>query len=89
VTGALAHGLPLVVAPMGADQPMNAARCEALSVDRVLDALGATPRDIGVAASSVLGDPGYRRAAERVKDEIAALPGAEHVVALLEELHTA
>ncbi len=31
VIGALAHGLPLVVAPMGADQPMNAARCSARS----------------------------------------------------------
>ncbi|MGH3451936.1 MAG: glycosyltransferase [Haloechinothrix sp.] len=27
VMGALAHGLPQVLFPMGADQPQNAARC--------------------------------------------------------------
>lgn len=30
VIGALAHAVPVVVAPMGADQPLNASRCEAL-----------------------------------------------------------
>ena len=37
VLGALAHGLPQVLIPMGADQPLNAARCEQLGVARVLD----------------------------------------------------
>ena len=32
VIGALAHGLPMVLLPMGADQPLNAARAEALGV---------------------------------------------------------
>lgn len=86
VIGALAHGLPLVVAPMGADQPMNAARCEALGVARVLDALAATPESIAQAVSGVLADPGYRQAAERVRDEYAALPGPAHAVTLLERL---
>src|SRR5205823_2594812 len=35
VMGALAHGLPLVLLPMGADQPLNGARCAALGVARV------------------------------------------------------
>ena len=30
--GALAHGLPSVLMPLGADQPYNARRCVALGV---------------------------------------------------------
>jgi UDP:flavonoid glycosyltransferase YjiC (YdhE family) len=86
VMGALAHGLPMVLIPLGADQPLNAARCQALGVARVLDALEATPADVRAAVSLVLEDPSYRRASERVRDEIAALPGPAHAVVLLERL---
>jgi MGT family glycosyltransferase len=86
VLGALAHGLPLVVIPMGADQPLNAARCEALGVGRVLDALRSPPDDIRAAVAGVLDEPRYRGAAERVRDEIATLAPASHAVALLERL---
>jgi UDP:flavonoid glycosyltransferase YjiC (YdhE family) len=88
VLGALAHGLPLVVIPMGADQPLNAARCAALGVGRVLDALAATPDDAREAVSAVLTEPAYRRAATRLRDEIQGLPGPEHAVDLLERLAT-
>jgi UDP:flavonoid glycosyltransferase YjiC (YdhE family) len=86
VVGALAHGLPLVTIPMGADQPLNAARCEALGVGVALDALRATPRDVRDAVSTVLDEPGYRAAAERIRDEIAALPRPDRALALLERL---
>jgi UDP-N-acetylglucosamine:LPS N-acetylglucosamine transferase len=86
VLGALAHGLPSVLLPMGADQPWNAARCEELGVALVLDALRATPDDVREAVSTVLHDPSYRAAAERVRGEIRALPGPEHAVRLLERL---
>lgn len=86
VTGALAHGLPLVTIPMGADQPLNAARCEALGVGPALDALRATPAGVRDAVSAVLTDPAYRAAAERIRDEIAALPGPDHALDLLERL---
>jgi len=86
VIGALTHGVPMVLAPMGADQPHNAARCEQLGVARVLDALRATPEDARAAVSTVLADRGYRRAAERLRDEIAALPGPARAVGLLERL---
>jgi MGT family glycosyltransferase len=86
VLGALAHGLPMVLVPMGADQPHNAARCRALGVARVLDAVDATPRTVGAAAAAVLTEPSYRRAAERLRDEIAALPGPASTVPLLERL---
>src|SRR5581483_4505348 len=86
VMGALEHGRPMVIAPMGADQPLNAARCAALGLGRVLDAERATPEDVHAAAAEVLADPACRAAAERMRDEIAALPGPSHAVALLEAL---
>jgi UDP:flavonoid glycosyltransferase YjiC (YdhE family) len=86
VLGALAHGLPSVLLPMGADQPWNASRCEELGVALVLDSMRATPADVREAAATVLTDPSYRAAAERVRDEIRALPGPEHPVRLLERL---
>jgi UDP:flavonoid glycosyltransferase YjiC (YdhE family) len=86
VMGALAHGLPMVLFPLGADQPLNAARCQALGVARVLNAMEATPAAVGAVVSSVLEDPSYRRESERLRDEIAALPGPAHAVVLLERL---
>jgi UDP:flavonoid glycosyltransferase YjiC (YdhE family) len=75
-----------VTIPIGADQPLNAARCEALGVGPALDALRAMSADVRDAVAAVLGDPAYRAAAERVRDEIAALPGPDHALALLERL---
>jgi MGT family glycosyltransferase len=86
VIGALAHGLPMVLIPMGADQPYNAARCEELGVACLLDAIEATPETVREAVSTVLSDSGYRRAAERMRDEIAALPEPAYAVTLLERL---
>jgi UDP:flavonoid glycosyltransferase YjiC (YdhE family) len=88
VIGALAHGLPMVVIPIGADQPRNARRCEHLRVARVVYALEATPDLVREAASDVLADPTYRLNAERMRDEIATLPGPDHAVTLLERLAT-
>jgi len=86
VVGALAHGLPMVLLPIGADQPLNAARCEHLGVARVLDPIRATPADVVAAVSDVRSDPSYRRNAERLRSEIEALPGTEYALRLLEEL---
>jgi UDP:flavonoid glycosyltransferase YjiC (YdhE family) len=86
VVGALAHGLSMVLLPIGADQPLNAARCEELQVARVLDPFHATAGDVSNAVSDVLSDPSYRRNAQRLKAEIEALPGPEHALRLLERL---
>lgn len=88
VIGALAHGLPMVLIPIGADQPRNARRCDDLQVARVLPALEATPDRVRAATSAVLADSTYRLHAERMRDEIAALPGPDHAVTLLERLAT-
>lgn len=86
VIGALAHGLPSVLIPMGADQPLNAVRCVELGVAQALDAVDATPESIRDAVATVLAGPSYRQAAARLRAEIASLPGPQHAVALIERL---
>jgi UDP:flavonoid glycosyltransferase YjiC (YdhE family) len=86
LTGAFANGLPMVLLPMGADQPANALRCNALGLGVSLDVISATPQDVRDAAASVLADPAYRQAAERLQTEIAALPEPATAVGLLERL---
>jgi len=86
VLSALSHGLPLVVIPIGADQPANARRCTALGVGRSLAPAAVTPATVREAVRAVLDGPGYRRQAEGLRAEMAALPGPEYAVALLERL---
>jgi len=86
VIGSLVYGLPSVLIPMGADQPLNAARCENLGVARVLDPIAATSEMIREAVTTVIESPGYRQAAERLRDEIATLPGPEYALILLQRL---
>ncbi len=84
--GTLAHGLPSVLLPLGADQPYNARRCVELGTARVLDPVTVTPDEVREAVSAVLAEQGYRRAAGRIQDETNALPGPEQTVPLLEAL---
>src|SRR5262249_8079545 len=73
----LAHGLPSVLIPLGADQLVNAARAEELGLARVLG-VNATPDDVRAAVEAV--DPAPARA---VRDEIGTLPGPESAAQLL------
>jgi UDP:flavonoid glycosyltransferase YjiC (YdhE family) len=84
--GALAHGLPTILLPMGADHPHNAKRCAGLGFGQVLDPVTVTPDGIREAARAVLSEHGYRAAAERIRDEIHALPPAAETIALIERL---
>ncbi len=86
VTGALNAGLPMVLIPIQADQPYNAACCAALGVGVVIEPGERSAEAIRAAVRAVLADPTYRRNAERLRDEMAALPGPEYAVALLERL---
>jgi len=85
-TSALAHGLPLVLVPIAADQPMNAERCRELGVARVVVPLSMTPESIREAVRDVLRTPSYRENARRFQQEARALPGLPRAVALLEKL---
>jgi MGT family glycosyltransferase len=86
VKEALAEGVPMVVVPITADQPYSAARCASLGVARAVDAGARTPEAIRDAARDVLADPSYRANARNFQTEMAALPGPEHAVELLEGL---
>ncbi len=80
VVAALAHGVPVVALPLGADQPSNADRIRALGTGRVLTAVDATPPEIGTAVEALLGDGPERAAARHLRDECAALPAPASVV---------
>jgi len=74
VVGALANGVPVVALPLGADQPSNAARIEALGVGRALDAVTASADDIAATVEALLGAAVPERVAARaVRDECVAL----------------
>jgi UDP:flavonoid glycosyltransferase YjiC (YdhE family) len=85
--GALSYGLPVVVLPLGADQPGNADRCAATGSGRVLDAVTATSEEIAAAVSDVLANPSYREAADRLRMELEAFLSPDEVVHLLEKLN--
>jgi len=74
VMGSLVVGRPLVLAPISADQPVHARRCDALGVGRVVNGQQPDPDEIRAATKAVLVEPGYREAARRVQREIDALP---------------
>lgn len=86
VSGALLHGLPSVLIPMGADQPLNAARCVELGLAQMLDPLAATPESVRAAVSAVLSDSDYRQSARRLQAEFTALPGPTQALNRLEQL---
>lgn len=86
VSGALWHGRPSLLIPMGADQPLNATRCQQLGIARVLDPITATPDSVREAVIDLLHNPGYQRTVDKLRDEFAALPGPSHAAHLLERL---
>ena len=89
VLGALAHGLPSVLLPIGADQPATAARVAELGAAIVLDPVSATPDEIAAAVRRVLDEPAYAEAARRVRAEILALPSAAAALTSVERRLTA
>lgn len=83
---ALGSGLPMVVVPIAADQPDNGRRSVELGVAEMVAPEQRTPGAIRAAVRRVLRDPSYRRSAERLRDEMGALPGPDHAAGLLERL---
>jgi len=82
----LAHGLPLLVLPQGANQFHNAAACVAAGVGRRLLPGEVSPEAVRRDVRALLGDRALREAARRVQAELASMPGPERGVALLEQL---
>jgi UDP:flavonoid glycosyltransferase YjiC (YdhE family) len=101
VLGALAHGIPLVLTPLTADQPITAAACERAGVAQVLgtDELQLPDRTVPVtvperltvehvrdALGTVLDDASYSAAAAGVRTEIAGMPSISETAEVLERL---
>jgi UDP:flavonoid glycosyltransferase YjiC (YdhE family)/SAM-dependent methyltransferase len=86
VMGALANGLPLVVVPLGSDNPVHARRCRQLGVGVTIPPGRVDAEAVRDAAGSVLQEPQWREQARRLRDEIRGLPGPEHAAALLVRL---
>jgi UDP:flavonoid glycosyltransferase YjiC (YdhE family) len=79
--GALAAGKPLVIVPLFADQPLNAATVAATGCG--LAVLEIEPEAIRGALEKVLSDPRFGERARAVAAEIATLPDMDEAVARL------
>jgi UDP:flavonoid glycosyltransferase YjiC (YdhE family) len=93
--GALAAGLPLVIAPLFADQPHNARRVAAVGagIEIPVDRQGTSvstgtfdSRDLREAVETVLGNTAYAKVAEAIRDEIRDLPPTDAAIGTLEAL---
>ena len=92
--GALAHGVPMVVVPVFADQDRNARRIAEIGAGIALPQPGSilagagpdTVAGLEEAVRRVLDEPSYRRAARAVALQARALPPVDAAPAVLEAL---
>jgi UDP:flavonoid glycosyltransferase YjiC (YdhE family) len=83
LVAALSLGVPVVVLPMGADQPDNADRCLDLGVGAVLDPVVADPAAIAGALRLVVEETRFAEAATRLAQEASAQPALSEVPELV------
>lgn len=84
--GALAHGLPQLILPQGADQFMNADAARRTGAALTLGPEDVSAGTVAAAATRLLSDPRFTDAAVAVQAEIAAMPQPEETLTtLLEE----
>ncbi|BCB74352.1 glycosyltransferase [Phytohabitans flavus] len=86
VCEALAHGVPLVVAPIKHDQPVTAAQVVAAGAGVRVRFGRSGAGELAAALAAVLDEPGYAAAAGRVRDSFAAAGGAPAAASHLELL---
>jgi UDP:flavonoid glycosyltransferase YjiC (YdhE family) len=84
--GALAHGLPQLCLPRGADQFLNADAGADIGATVSLDPDVVDASTIRAAVTDLLMSASYRTVAREVAAEIAAMPTADDVAAGLEQL---
>jgi UDP:flavonoid glycosyltransferase YjiC (YdhE family) len=82
----LGHGKPLLVLPRGANQFHNAEACVASGAARALLPAEVDANSVRDGVRALLEEPSYRNAAAEVADDLAAMPGPDHGVRLLERL---
>jgi UDP:flavonoid glycosyltransferase YjiC (YdhE family) len=81
---ALMKGVPLVVLPQGADQFFQAERVAAAAAGIALDPPAQTPEALVAAVRTVLEDVTFRDNVTAIAKEIAEMPDADEVAAVLE-----
>jgi UDP:flavonoid glycosyltransferase YjiC (YdhE family) len=86
VCEALVHAVPLVIAPIKGDQPINADRVSAAGAGIRVSFARARPDRLREALTAVLEDPSYRAAARRAGAALRAAGGAEAAAGHLEDL---
>jgi UDP:flavonoid glycosyltransferase YjiC (YdhE family) len=82
--GTLAHGLPQLCLPQGADQFLNADAAVAVGAALMLEGEAATGEAIAAAVAELVGSAAYRSVARKLADEIALMPDADEVAGALE-----
>jgi zeaxanthin glucosyltransferase len=86
VSETLSNAVPLVVAPLTRDQPINAANVVRVGAGIRVHFHRVRPDQLRAAVLDLLGDPAYRSAAGMVRDSFAAAGGAPEAAARLERL---
>jgi UDP:flavonoid glycosyltransferase YjiC (YdhE family) len=82
----LAHGVPVVVIPLGSDQPWHGENTQLLGLGEMVPFEGITPADVRTAITTVLEDPAYRQRVNAYRDELLALPPAAEAARWVTEL---
>jgi UDP-N-acetylglucosamine transferase subunit ALG13 len=80
----LARGLPHVCLPQAADQFRNAEACASAGAGIAIEPGSVTVESVREATGRVLAEPAFRAAAQRLSEEIAAMPSPSGVAAILE-----
>ena len=88
VCESLYHGIPLVLAPIRDDQPIVAQQAVDAGVAERIRFSRARAEQVGAALDSVLTQPGYRAAAERVAASFKAAGGADAAARYLIQMST-
>jgi UDP:flavonoid glycosyltransferase YjiC (YdhE family) len=88
VLGALAHGVPLLVLPQGADQWNNAARVAAAGAGLRLLHDEIDISALRHAVTTLLDEPAFKRTAAVIAAEIRAMPSASEALSRIEALIT-
>ncbi len=88
MAAAAAAGRPMLVTPLGADQPDNAEDIERAGVGRTLDPATLTSEGVRDAIHALHDDPAMAGRAHEVAAEVAAMPGPDAAVRRLEAIVT-
>lgn len=81
---ALAHGLPSLLLPLGADQPHNAERATELGLAAILDPARCDVATVAAGVRAALADNAMRDRCRAVAEEVRTLPDVTTAVAALE-----